>query len=405
MNKFFTLLLFVGQFICYILSKCLFGFKKRDTDLWVFGEWFGNRCCDNCLYFANYLANKYPNLKLVWITCPGTNTSQLYSTVLRVDMDSKDAIKKLKSAGVVMFVQGMEDVTHKKLVYYSGAMVINMWHGVPWKKIGTDGRTRKLNYYYTKMYYKMFGAKYFLSISDEMTNIVSRAYEIKKSRCIRSGYPRNSLFYTQEKEKFRKKVIDYISNTYNYSIPNSSHLVVYMPTFRDGKKEIFSFNNILNDENVKFLRYNNIVILQKVHYVTSKRLGEKTENNYGRVFNIGGEFLSQELLAAADILVTDYSSCFFDFLLLNRPIIHFLYDYNFYISEDRGLYYDKTDIACGDIIEDENELLVAIKENLDNSNKNIELRQERIKKYMKYEDPNTCHYLYSEICKILSQNG
>ena len=51
-------------------------------------------------------------------------------------------------------------------------------------------------------------------------------------------------------------------------------------------------------------------------------------------------------MAASDILVTDYSSCFFDFLILDRPIIHFLYDYDYYKEKDRGLYYEKEGVIC-----------------------------------------------------------
>ena len=53
-------------------------------------------------------------------------------------------------------------------------------------------------------------------------------------------------------------------------------------------------------------------------------------------------------LAAADMLITDYSSCFFDYLITNRPIIHYLYDYDYYVKEDRGVYYDVMDVVAGD---------------------------------------------------------
>jgi CDP-glycerol glycerophosphotransferase (TagB/SpsB family) len=66
------------------------------------------------------------------------------------------------------------------------------------------------------------------------------------------------------------------------------------------------------------------------------------------------------LLLITDILITDYSSCYFDFTLLNRPIIHFVYDYDEYKNQDRGLYYDLEDVKGGYIVYEERQLVEAI---------------------------------------------
>ena len=46
-------------------------FQKRDPDLWGFGEWMGNRCCDNSLSLANYIVENHPEKKVVWFSKKG----------------------------------------------------------------------------------------------------------------------------------------------------------------------------------------------------------------------------------------------------------------------------------------------------------------------------------------------
>lgn len=85
-----------------------------------------------------------------------------------------------------------------------------------------------------------------------------------------------------------------------------------------------------------------------------------------------------DILTAADILVTDYSSVIFDYFLLNKPVIYFIYDREDY-SSNRGLYFDFKDYIYGDIASDSDELLKAVKaENMHN-----ELRRDFNEKFVK----------------------
>ena len=61
---------------------------------------------------------------------------------------------------------------------------------------------------------------------------------------------------------------------------------------------------------------------------------------------------TQELLLMTDLLVTDYSGCYVDFLMLDRPILHFAYDRQYYEKADRGLYFNLDEVAGGAIVGD-----------------------------------------------------
>lgn len=108
-------------------------------------------------------------------------------------------------------------------------------------------------------------------------------------------------------------------------------------------------------------------------------------------------------MAASDMLVTDYSSCFFDYLLLDRPIIHYLYDYDFYKDKDRGLYYGKEEVVCGPAPETVPELVAAIREGIENPGLHRALRQARMRRFMTYEGPDSCERILQEILKRLEE--
>ena len=103
------------------------------------------------------------------------------------------------------------------------------------------------------------------------------------------------------------------------------------------------------------------------------------------------------MLAAADVLITDYSSCFFDYLILDRPIIHYLYDYEYYVNSDRGVYYDLMDVVAGDTPKTIQELLTSIAENLKNPKLNHDLRNKRKGEFITYESEANSKIIYERI--------
>lgn len=392
------------EFFISATSYFYYSLKNRDKNIWVFGEWFGNRCCDNCLFLSNYIAEHYPEIKLYWISKDGTDLSLLNRSIVRLVMDSKEAIDILRKAGVVVVVQDGRDLTQKPYLYYAGALTVNLWHGVPWKNIGIDVAKNSQDIssrtlLYVKMQYYFFGEKYYLSLSDEFSKIMKSAFERGDDGIICSGYPRNMLFYNEDSVAVsREKLKSYLLEKYGYILNNDVRVITYMPTFRDNKDDVFSFISIDGKNIQSRLEQWNAVLLEKSHYVTSYRNGDQSGNS-GRIFSVDGSYLSQELLAASDILITDYSSCFFDYLLLDRPIIHYLYDYDYYSSADRGLYYKKEDVVCGDVACDFSELITMINDNISNPDKNHDLRKKRKSHYMKYESSNSCQEIFDFINK------
>ena len=371
---------------------------RRNRNLWVFGEWFGSRCCDNCLYLANHIAVHHPEIRLFWICKPDADTSLLLPSVTRLEMDSPEAVEVLRHAGVAVMNQGFVDFSESSAMDCAGALTVNLWHGVPWKKIGMDGISgaslpRRL---YAAMSCKAQTAKLYLSLSAPFSKILKSAYFVPENRQILAGYPRNTPFYDPKiRQKGRTRVLSLLRKQAN--IAEDVKIITYMPTFRDTSETVFSFNQLSDDPAFNaLLKKHNAILVEKSHFVTHTRTGDRAMQTHARLFHLN-ELGASELMTATDLLITDYSSCFFDFLVTDRPIVHYLYDYEFYASQDRGLYYRAEDVVCGDMASDVHGLLEAIDENLSDPGRHAALRQSRRETYLTYESPDSCERIFQAI--------
>jgi CDP-glycerol glycerophosphotransferase len=82
----------------------------------------------------------------------------------------------------------------------------------------------------------------------------------------------------------------------------------------------------------------------------------------GFVYDVGDYPDVQELLLAADVLVTDYSSIMFDFAITGRPILFFTYDLEHYRDTLRGFYFDFEAEAPGPLVPTSPELIAALRD-------------------------------------------
>lgn len=385
-------------------------FNKRNGKIWLFGEWFGNKCCDNSLFLANYVVEHDPSVRVYWAANKGANLELLDKRVKVIERDTPKSIEIYKKAGVVCMNQGIQDFSDAPFNYFAGAVTVNMWHGVPWKKIFLDSAktTSLFGRFADYMAIKMSGAKYYQSLSKEFDYILSTSAKVKSRNIIRAGYPRNSMFYDSERCNVARDKIISLINAEKASnkgakdfAKKDSRIIAYMPTFRDSGQKVFSFNSIVETELYDYLVRNNIVIVEKNHYADVNGSSEATVDNKC-VVNLP-DCNAPELLAAADILITDYSSCFFDYLVLDRPIIHYIYDYEYYSKKDRGLYYGKSEVLCGDGPTDIEGLTKSIKDAVENPDKDSALRAMRRKRFMTYENENGCRDIYEFILKKLKR--
>lgn len=209
---------------------------------------------------------------------------------------------------------------------------INTWHaGGAYKKVGLSYNgivSSKITAWQNKIIKKE--TSYYVSSSRLFTKYnIHDAYDFR-GKIIDAGMPRNDLFFNDGHIKAAKdKVVNY------YSISNSL-VILYAPTFRGdyGKAEKINYS-LPYDAIIRSFqdRGISILILVRAHYVFAPLQGVVGD----KVIDVSDYPDMQELLATADILITDYSSSIWDYSLMGRPCILYVPDCEEYLSE-RGTY-------------------------------------------------------------------
>ena len=385
--------------IARVISVVFFKRKKRNinrTNIIIFGEWFGKKCCDNCLFFANYLAKRNTTFDLYWVANKECDVSRLDKSIKLIERGSEESERVIKNARYIFVNQGIVDIIPNPMYYPTNSILINLWHGVAWKKIGSDSIKNHLKALYSKRLYRNDGTDYYLSTSEEFSSRLKTAFAINDKKIIRAGYPRNSLFYdVASMKRLRDSFIT------KHALENNAIFVSYLPTFRDKTESVFDIATILKDKSFEdYLASNSVYLIRKDHFVTEQRDSFHNSIKTGRII-IDESISASETLAISDVLITDYSSCFFDYLVLNRPIIHFLYDYDYYKTSDRGLYYDINDVSCGRCCFSDEELKEEIRNYIANPGSDEDVRKKRKQLFMEYETPKTNEAILSFIQKNL----
>lgn len=375
--------------------------NTRDYSIWIFGEWFGAKCSDNVMCFANYMASHFEEYTLYWICNEKCNTDLLNKKIKILKKDSLEAIQVQKIAGVAIMNQGFDDFASNGNNYLGNAITVNLWHGVMWKKIGFDVYNQKnmLIKLYIETIKKAKQYKMFLSPSEQYAKIFKKAFRIPNSKPIFAGLPRNEILYiSDEVEMAKQEIKEKIKLEMGESYSSNIKIITYMPTFRDKMSPSFSFSNLMSDQQfLKLLEDNNAVIIQKAHEANLRRGEGINSGHFKRLINMQN-VQPQLLLAASDILITDYSSCFFDFLITERPIIFYIYDYIYYSTKDRGIYFPKEAILCGECPENEKALIMSLK-NVFENDQYYEKRNQIREKYLTFESKNNCQMIYDAIKK------
>lgn len=274
------------------------------------------------------------------------------------------------------------DSTHNRLVGILSfkAKMVQLWHGNGMKEIGLlMFHTNKLLFSLRKLStffigsLKKYDLVYFTSEYAELNR--SRAFLYKDVKY--NGQPRNDLIF-HERTNFNKTVL-------------------YVPTWRenmDSSLAIVDFDKI-----DKFCHENNITFIIKLHPMEKFKLNNTLDN----IVMIDKTKDIYDELKNVDVMITDYSSIYFDFLLLDRPIIYFAFDREKYIST-RKIVYNYDDITPGPKVYSTNDLI----NELENTTiLNIDKYKEKRKKvrdlFYKYQDNKSCERAEKDILEMLNK--
>lgn len=377
--------LFFQEIIYGSLVKVFSSFfsNKVDKNLIILSAYGGKAFTDNTKYIYKYLVDK-TNFKAIWLT----NSHELLNKLKAKGYNAQykfnlSTIRLLRRAKYVFTTHGVFDVL--PINFSPETTFICTWHGVQNKRNSSlhgPNKYTKLAKYLNLTSYNDNYMDFFITPSGTKKDIklIENYFQIPPTKIITAGYPRNDILFIEDSD-----FIDKLKA--RYKIPNYiEKILLYAPTFRDysfkaklpfTKEELIEFNDQL--------RVNHSILIMKAH------MFEKIIEfqNFSNIKKAPKNTDIQELLAITDILITDYSSVYCDFLLVNKPILLFTYDYERFMEEGRGFYYNFKKIAPGPLLYTGKELINAIK-NIDQIDKEYEDRRLKTRKiYNKYVDGNS----------------
>ncbi|MBS4218976.1 CDP-glycerol glycerophosphotransferase family protein [Bacillus sp. FJAT-49711] len=276
---------------------------------------------------------------------------QNYYNVKFVKRNSMDYLKCLATCEYLINNSTFQNfVIPKKDQIY-----INTWHGTPLKHMGFDipgnpsGSQNVLR--------NFLSTDYILSPNSHTTNIYKNSYKldgIYSGTIIEEGYPRIDLTLNTNPEDMIRRL-----RSYSLELDDQKDTILYAPTWKG--TNVAKVNNDvhhiiadMNDLQQKIGdKYN---VLVKVHPYLFKEAAHHPDLQTRLV----PDFIdTNELLSTIDLLITDYSSIFFDFLVTNKPILFYAWDLDVY-NEQRGQYLKNEELP-GPLLFNANELVEAIR--------------------------------------------
>ena len=225
-----------------------------------------------------------------------------------------------------------------------GQVYLNTWHGTPLKSLG---RGIKNDAHAIGNAQKNFAsADYLLFPNDHTRDAILKDYMIEniaEGFYIMAGYPRNEAFFNTE----RKKVIIGALEL------NGKKVYAYMPTFRGtagngGTSKSSHYMNYYLYELDKQLQDDEILYVN-LHPISKK---DVQFSDFTHIRNFPANYETYDFLNAADVLVTDYSSVFFDFACSGKKIVLFPFDKEDYLK-DRGMYMSMDELPFPQVSEHE----------------------------------------------------
>lgn len=341
----------LGYFM-YFIS----GFIPRNKKIWVFGSFDGVFKDNSCYLYQYVVGNQKNQIRAIWISkdVQSVKEARFYGEAY-----TKYSIQGLYYsllAKVYVCSGGIQDInifTSRKCV------TLNLWHGIPIKKIGFDAVTSvHLRRYFKKpdnlledvvmrFRYPTVYMRYDFVLSPSKfvaDYALKSAFRISDKNIVIAEYPRVSYL------KQCQPLTEY---------ENYNKIFLYAPTWRDDDRDFLKQAQFDFERLDSLMQQKNALFLIKLHSATKININLSLYENLKLLPN---DIDPIALMKTADCLITDYSSIYLDYLVLDRPIIHFCFDLEEYIKTSREFYFEYDDVLGGVKAINFNELYCAIME-------------------------------------------
>lgn len=349
------------------IDKLFFSHMKRRDDWIVFESFFGNGYNDSPKYIYEYMLAEYKDrYTYIWVlnnslkNVPGSPKCVAYNSLRHVyyARRAKYHVCNVRQPG--WFVKSNDMV------------FLETWHGTPLKKLVFDmddvhsaSRDHKVSFYRDSRKWD-----YLISANRFSTDIFEHAFDLDRDIIAEIGYPRNDILKSENAEQIGRSV------KAELGIPDGKKVLLYAPTWRDNEyygSGDYKFSLMLDFDMLRESIGEEWTIILRTHYYVADRLD--LSEYEGFVYNASSYEDISRLYLAADVCMTDYSSVFFDYACLKRPVLFYVYDFSTYKNELRGMYLDMETELPGPLLYTNEDVISAIN-GLDEISENYRSRYE-----------------------------
>lgn len=342
-------------------------FVKTDDKLILFNSFAGRKYDDSprAVFEAMKKDLRFKDYRLVW-------------AFHQPERFQVDGAEKIKTDGLLYFKTALAArvwVTNSSVergLNFKGrkTFYLNTWHGSPIKMMGTDIAVNNTSFHTKNSFGNVVDILNTQSYFE--ADIFSRCFGIPRNQILEAGLPRNDEL-TNYKEEYRIKLKKKLR------IPTDKKIILYCPTFREYEKD--DNLGVVLAPPIDLKKWRELLgyqycLLFRAHYEIS-RVMDIEENEFVR--NVTDYPILNHLMIVSDILISDYSSIFFDYSIMDKIMLHFTYDFDKY-QEQRGMYFDIRDNISGGSNEDEMIKILKELDIEDNINKTRKFRS----KYMNF---------------------
>ncbi|MFG6147964.1 CDP-glycerol glycerophosphotransferase family protein [Halobacillus sp. B23F22_1] len=335
----------------------LVSYLPRKRNLVVFESFHGKQYSDSPRAIYEYMDKNYPSYSLIW-----SADRRHYEEFLERGLP---VVRRFSLKWLLVMTRAKYWVTNTRLPNWlpkpKETEYVQTWHGTPLKRLAADMEEVHMPGTNTLKYKSNFIKEankwdYLVAPNEYSSNIFRSAFLFSKNM-IESGYPRNDYLYQENNQE----AIDHIKESLN--LPLDKKVVLYAPTWRDNQfyqRGKYKFDLSLDLQKMREDLGEEYVVVLRMHYLIAENFDLGPFEGFAYDFSKHEDI--RDLYLISDILITDYSSVFFDYANLRRPIIFYVYDIDEYRDSLRGFYLDLEKEAPGPLAKTTNEVIDSIKE-------------------------------------------
>lgn len=337
-----------------LLYKKVFVRRPINDKLILFECFFGRNYSDSPKYIFEYIADRYPDeYQCVWVLNRKTKLPYPAKQVKRFSLGYYYYMAKAKY--LVYNVRQPKSFIKKK-----GQVFLETWHGTPLKRLVFDQvEVTGASPLYKEQVYRQSRSWDYLIAPNKFSSDIFRSCFMYDKEMLETGYPRNDILHLPEEKKEQKAA----GIKAALGIPNEKKVILYAPTWRDDEfydKGKYRFTLQLDLQKMQETLGDEYVVVLRTHYFIVNVLDLSAYEGF--VYNASTYNDIAHLYLIADVMITDYSSVFFDYANLKRPILFFMYDIEKYRDALRGFYFDIEKELPGPILKTSDEVIASIQD-------------------------------------------